>query len=39
VRVEWPDGETGPWVEVDANQFAVLERGATEASTWTPPEG
>ncbi len=39
VRVEWPDGETGPWVTVDANQFALLARGATDAEIWTPSTG
>jgi len=37
VRVEWPDGETGPWLEMPANGFAVVERGADEARPWTPP--
>jgi len=37
VRVQWPDGETGPWIHVDANRFAVLERGATAARPWLPP--
>ncbi len=36
VRIVWPDGETGPWIQVSANQFAVIERGATEARPWTP---
>jgi hypothetical protein len=31
VRVQWPDGETGPWLHVTANAFAVIERGAGEA--------
>ena len=26
VRVTWPDGETGPWMTVDAGQFATIER-------------
>ncbi len=39
VRVRWPDGETGPWVPVDANHFVVVERGSAEAVTWTPPGG
>jgi hypothetical protein len=34
--VQWPDGEKGPWVEVDANQFAIIERDATEAVLWEP---
>ena len=37
VRVQWPDGETGPWLNVAANQFITIERGATEARPWTPP--
>lgn len=36
VRVLWPDGEAGPWMGLDANRFAILERGATEARIWQP---
>lgn len=39
VRVRWPDGEAGPWLELSANQFATIERGATEPRLWVPPEG
>jgi hypothetical protein len=39
VRVQWPDGETGPWLHVTANEFAVIERGASEARPWLPPNG
>ena len=28
VRVQWPDGEIGPWMTVEAGTFAVIERGA-----------
>ncbi|HEY7565254.1 MAG TPA: CRTAC1 family protein [Acidimicrobiia bacterium] len=28
VRVSWPDGTRGPWLEVEANQFVTIERGA-----------
>ena len=28
VRVQWPDGETGPWMTVGADQFVTIERGA-----------
>ncbi len=28
VRVQWPNGETGPWMTVDANQFVVIARDA-----------
>lgn len=37
VRVQWPDRETGPWLNIAANQFAILERGATAPATWLPP--
>jgi enediyne biosynthesis protein E4 len=36
VRVQWPDGETGPWIEVTANTHVVIERGATTPATWRP---
>ena len=36
VRVMWPGGETGPWLRVNANEFAVLRRGASEARPWSP---
>jgi hypothetical protein len=36
VRVTWPDGEEGPAVELEANTFSILERGATEPTTWQP---
>jgi enediyne biosynthesis protein E4 len=36
LRVRWPDGELGPWLEVAANQFVDVERGATEARPWAP---
>ena len=36
VRVTWPDGTLGPWVRVDADTFAFIERGASTAKVWTP---
>ena len=36
VRVLWPDGVAGPWMEIGANQFADIERGAREARLWQP---
>ena len=39
IRVEWPDGETGPWLDLPANGFSVIERGADEPRPWTPPGG
>ena len=38
VRVQWPDGEIGPWLRVTANQFVDLERGAIEARPWPPKD-
>ncbi|HSJ52029.1 MAG TPA: CRTAC1 family protein [Actinomycetota bacterium] len=39
VRVRWPDGELGPWLELPADRFAVIERGAIEPELWAPEEG
>ncbi len=36
IRVQWPDGERGPWQTVDANQFVRIERGADTAVPWLP---
>jgi hypothetical protein len=38
VRVQWPDGELGPWMTVEANRFVEIERGADEATRWRPGE-
>jgi len=38
VRVQWPDGETGPWLGLPANTFAVLERGADAAQPLLPAQ-
>ena len=38
VRVQWPDGETGPWLHLAADQFFVIERGSTEARRWQPQD-
>ncbi len=38
IRVHWPDGETGPWLELAANRFATIERGAAAPTLWVPPE-
>ena len=37
VRVIWPDGQTGPWQRVGADQFLDLDRASGTARTWTPP--
>ena len=38
VRVTWPDGEEGPWLHLDADQFAIVERGASAVQLWSPGE-
>jgi hypothetical protein len=34
--MQWPDGEVGQWLQVTANQFVRIERGATQAEPWLP---
>jgi enediyne biosynthesis protein E4 len=36
IRVTWPDGEAGPWLQAGANQVVLIERGATEAAPRLP---
>jgi hypothetical protein len=36
VRVQWPDGEKGPWMTLPADRFATIERGAAEPGPWVP---
>jgi hypothetical protein len=36
VRVTWPDGEVGPWLDVGADRIVRIRRGATSAEPWTP---
>ena len=36
VRVQWPDGEKGPWLNVDTNQFVNVGRDRSEAVVWQP---
>ncbi|MBN2112897.1 MAG: CRTAC1 family protein [Acidimicrobiia bacterium] len=38
VRVQWPDGEVGPWQRVAADGFVVIVRGG-EPRRWSPGEG
>ena len=39
IRVTWPDGEVGPWQQVEPNGFAVVDRAAGEIQPWTPDRG
>jgi hypothetical protein len=36
VRMHWPDGETGPWITVQAGGYARIERGASTATLVSP---
>ncbi len=36
VRVQWPDGELGPWAEVPADSFVIVDRGRAEPTIWHP---
>jgi len=36
VRVQWPNGEMGPWLAAKANRFLVIEKGADTAVPWLP---
>jgi hypothetical protein len=37
VRVTWPDGEQGPWIPVQADQYVTLDRETGEATPWRLP--
>jgi hypothetical protein len=36
VRVQWPDGSWGPWMESAVNQFLTIPRGADRPAAWKP---
>ncbi|NNC41832.1 MAG: CRTAC1 family protein [Acidimicrobiia bacterium] len=36
VRVQWPDGELGDWIPLEANQYATIERESNEVLVWKP---
>jgi hypothetical protein len=36
VRVQWPGGEIGPWMTVDADQFVTITRGSAASVIRTP---
>ena len=37
VRVTWPDGEQGPWIPVEADQYVTLDRGTGDVTPWSVP--
>jgi hypothetical protein len=38
VRVQWPGGALGPWLDVDANTFDMIKRDAPGAVPWSPAD-
>jgi hypothetical protein len=38
VRVQWPDGEVGPWVPLKADELVTVERGESAVTPWAPGE-
>ncbi|MFQ5972397.1 MAG: CRTAC1 family protein [Alphaproteobacteria bacterium] len=38
VRVRWPGGKLGPWMDVSADRFVIIERGADEPAAWSVPD-
>ena len=36
LRIQWPDGEVGPWVHVAADQFVTIDRAASAPIPWVP---
>jgi hypothetical protein len=39
VRVQWPDGEMGPWLRTPADGFGIVTRGAAAVERWQPAGG
>ena len=36
VRIQWPDGQFGPWQHIAADEFAIIARGASAPARWVP---
>jgi hypothetical protein len=36
VRMQWPDGQVGPWLEARADEFAVIDRATGRLTPWHP---
>ncbi len=34
VRVQWPDGGVGPWLDASADQFALIDRATGQLTRW-----
>ena len=37
IRVQWPDGDVGPWLELEADTRATIRRDASRPTIWSPP--
>ena len=37
IRVQWPDGEWGPWLRAFTSGFLGIERGRDQPRIWLPP--
>jgi hypothetical protein len=35
LRIQWPDAEVGPWIDLDANRFVLVHRDTGTAEPWT----
>jgi hypothetical protein len=38
VRVQWPDGDVGPWMAVPSGELTILDRNSSEPAPWQPQE-
>ncbi len=38
LRVQWPDGETSSWVELEVGEFATIARERSVVTRWEPEE-
>jgi hypothetical protein len=36
LRVQWPDGEVGPWLDASADQLVIVDRGTRQLRPWLP---
>jgi hypothetical protein len=36
LRVQWPDGEWGPWLRAAGDQFVIVDRASGTVQPWTP---
>ena len=36
VRVQWPDGQVGPWLDATADEFALVDRATGRLTPWQP---